>query len=54
VNQPESAVQHFHEKLVHIHERLKTAQGRKLGERRHRRVKLTISLCRTTFAYDSW
>jgi hypothetical protein len=38
LNQPNSAVQHFHDKLVHIHEHLKTAPGRKLGERRHQLV----------------
>jgi hypothetical protein len=54
VNHSESAVQHFHEKLVHIHERLKTAPGRELGERRHRRVTLTTSVCRTAFAYNLW
>ncbi|KAJ7761976.1 hypothetical protein DFH07DRAFT_739675 [Mycena maculata] len=32
----ESAIQHFHDKLVLIRDRLKTAQGRALGERRHR------------------
>ncbi|KAJ7707486.1 hypothetical protein B0H17DRAFT_1032857 [Mycena rosella] len=32
----ESAIQHFHDKLVLIHERLKTAPGKVLGEKRHR------------------
>ncbi|KZT18131.1 hypothetical protein NEOLEDRAFT_1184551 [Neolentinus lepideus HHB14362 ss-1] len=31
----DSAIQHFHDKLLHIHERLKTAPGRQLGEKRH-------------------
>ncbi|KAL1742484.1 hypothetical protein HDZ31DRAFT_43125 [Schizophyllum fasciatum] len=30
-----SAVQHFHDKLVHIKDRLKTAPGRAMGETRH-------------------
>jgi uncharacterized protein len=32
---PSSAIQHFHDKLVHIKDRLKTKPGRELGERRH-------------------
>ncbi|EUC57644.1 metal-dependent phosphohydrolase, putative [Rhizoctonia solani AG-3 Rhs1AP] len=31
----ESAVQHFHDKLLHIKDRLKTPQGRELGAQRH-------------------
>jgi len=31
----ESAIQHFHEKLVLIRDRLKTAPGKALGEKRH-------------------
>jgi hypothetical protein len=38
VRQADSAVQHFYDKLVHIHERLKTVPGRKLGEKRHSMV----------------
>ncbi|EMD31329.1 hypothetical protein CERSUDRAFT_119889 [Gelatoporia subvermispora B] len=30
-----SAIQHFHDKLLHIRERLKTEQGKKLAEKRH-------------------
>lgn len=30
-----SSIQHFHDKLVHIKDRLKTASGRAMGERRH-------------------
>ncbi|KAF6754428.1 hypothetical protein DFP72DRAFT_370458 [Ephemerocybe angulata] len=33
--QPESALQHFHDKLVHIRGRLKTVPGRQMGEKRH-------------------
>ncbi|KAH7108346.1 hypothetical protein BKA62DRAFT_18803 [Auriculariales sp. MPI-PUGE-AT-0066] len=32
----ESAIQHFHDKLVHIRDRLKTQRGKELGEQRHR------------------
>ncbi|KAJ7455284.1 hypothetical protein B0H11DRAFT_1874817 [Mycena galericulata] len=32
----ESAIQHFHDKLVLIRDRLKTPQGKVLGEKRHR------------------
>ncbi|KAJ6623997.1 hypothetical protein B0H10DRAFT_2008146 [Mycena sp. CBHHK59/15] len=32
----ESAIQHFHDKLVLIHERLKTEPGKLLGKKRHR------------------
>ncbi|CCM03097.1 uncharacterized protein FIBRA_05217 [Fibroporia radiculosa] len=31
-----SAVQHFHDKLLHIRERLKTKQGKQLAEKRHK------------------
>ncbi|EPQ52621.1 hypothetical protein GLOTRDRAFT_95501 [Gloeophyllum trabeum ATCC 11539] len=31
----ESAIQHFHDKLLHIRERLKTEPGRQLGQNRH-------------------
>ncbi|TFK74194.1 hypothetical protein BDN72DRAFT_833918 [Pluteus cervinus] len=34
--EPESAIQHFHEKLIHIRDRLKTEPGRILGARRHK------------------
>lgn len=30
-----SSIQHFHDKLLHIQERLKTPQGRELGAQRH-------------------
>lgn len=30
-----TAIQHFHDKLLHIKDRLKTHQGRKLGAQRH-------------------
>ncbi|KAF8071778.1 hypothetical protein FPV67DRAFT_1560551 [Lyophyllum atratum] len=33
--QPQSAIQHFHDKLVHIQDRLKTEYGRRLGAKRH-------------------
>ncbi|KAF9478330.1 hypothetical protein BDN70DRAFT_880100 [Pholiota conissans] len=35
---PHTAIQHFHDKLLHIHERLKTAPGKKLGDKRHKAV----------------
>ncbi|OCH94395.1 hypothetical protein OBBRIDRAFT_817234 [Obba rivulosa] len=31
-----SAIQHFHDKLLHIRERLKTEPGKKLAEKRHK------------------
>ncbi|KAF8627056.1 hypothetical protein AX17_006396 [Amanita inopinata Kibby_2008] len=34
--QPRSAIQHFHDKLLHIKDRLKTEPGKKLGEKRHK------------------
>jgi len=36
--EPHSAIHHFHDKLVHIKDRLKTSYGQQLGERRHRVV----------------
>ncbi|KAF5341751.1 hypothetical protein D9611_001818 [Ephemerocybe angulata] len=40
--QPESALQHFHDKLVHIRGRLKTVPGRQMGEKRHQVVRSFI------------
>ena len=39
-NYEESAIGHFHDKLLHIRARLKTEPGRKLGEKRHQAVGL--------------
>lgn len=33
--QPQSAIQHFHDKLIHIRGRLKTDYGQRLGAKRH-------------------
>ena len=38
----ESAIGHFHDKLLHIRERLKTEAGRKMGEKRHQAVGLIL------------
>jgi hypothetical protein len=38
-NHKDSAIAHFHDKLLHIRERLKTAPGRKMGEKRHQFVR---------------
>ncbi|KAH9063905.1 hypothetical protein EDB87DRAFT_1557645 [Lactarius vividus] len=35
-DQPESAIQHFHDKLLHIQERMKTALGKQMAEKRHK------------------
>ncbi|KAF8903619.1 hypothetical protein CPB85DRAFT_1377051 [Mucidula mucida] len=35
---PLSAVQHFSDKLIHIHERLKTDPGRVMGQKRHKLI----------------
>lgn len=35
---PTSAVQHFHDKLLHIRERLKTGPGKRMAEKRHQLV----------------
>lgn len=35
-DQPESAIQHFHDKLLHIQERMKTAPGKQMAEKRHK------------------
>ncbi|KJA14520.1 hypothetical protein HYPSUDRAFT_49070 [Hypholoma sublateritium FD-334 SS-4] len=34
--QSETAIQHFHDKLLHIHQRLKTAPGKEMGDKRHK------------------
>ncbi|KAL9714010.1 hypothetical protein Ac2012v2_002317 [Leucoagaricus gongylophorus] len=33
-----TAISHFHDKLVHIYSRLKTAPGKSLGRKRHQVV----------------
>jgi HD superfamily phosphodiesterase len=38
-DQPESAIQHFHDKLLHIRERMKTAPGKQMAEKRHQLVR---------------
>lgn len=38
-DQAESAIQHFHDKLLHIRERMKTAPGRQMAEQRHKLVR---------------
>ena len=43
VDQPESAIQHFHDKLLHIRERMKTAPGKQMAEKRHQLVRTTNS-----------
>ena len=35
---PSSAIQHFHDKLLHIKDRLKTNPGKAMGEKRHKLV----------------
>lgn len=38
-DQPESAIQHFHDKLLHIQERMKTTPGKQMAEKRHKLVR---------------
>ena len=33
--QTTSAIQHFHDKLLHIKDRLKTEPGKRMGQKRH-------------------
>lgn len=35
-DQADSAIQHFHDKLLHIRERMKTAPGKQMAEKRHK------------------
>lgn len=35
----ETAIQHFHDKLLHIREQLKTEPGKQLAEKRHQYVR---------------
>jgi uncharacterized protein len=44
-DQPESAIQHFHDKLLHIRERMKTAPGKQMAEKRHQLVRTTLFSC---------
>ena len=39
--QTTSAIQHFHDKLLHIKDRLKTEPGKKMGQTRHDLVSVT-------------
>lgn len=38
--QPATAIQHFHDKLLHIRERMKTEPGKQMAEKRHKFVRL--------------
>ena len=38
-DRPESAIQHFQDKLLHIRERMKTAPGKQMAEKRHQLVR---------------
>lgn len=42
---PTSAVQHFHDKLLHIRERLKTEPGKRMAEKRHQLVSHKPQYC---------
>lgn len=39
-NEASSAIAHFHDKLVLVRDRLKTKEGREMGEQRHQYVRL--------------
>ncbi|KAF9267966.1 hypothetical protein L218DRAFT_955132 [Marasmius fiardii PR-910] len=45
-----SAIQHFHDKLIHIESRLKTKPGKKLGAKRHRLIVDFVSAVEDEFA----
>ncbi|KAL0579310.1 hypothetical protein V5O48_002708 [Marasmius crinis-equi] len=45
-----SAIQHFHDKLVHIKDRLKTGPGKALGEKRHKLIVDFVSAVEDEFS----
>ena len=40
----DSAIQHFHDKLLHIKDGLKTKPGKRMGEKRHQFVRCSLLL----------
>jgi uncharacterized protein len=40
----DSAIEHFHDKLLHIRDRLKTDAGKRMGEKRHQFVRRRVVL----------
>lgn len=50
-SQAKTAIQHFHDKLIHIHDRLKTRTGKLMGDKRHKVVSLQMRLgCKSASA----
>ena len=41
---PDSSIQHFYDKLLHIREQLKTEEGKRLAEKRHQFVSANFEL----------
>lgn len=39
--QPKTAIQHFHDKLLRIRERMKTVPGKEMAEKRHQVVRVS-------------
>ena len=39
-----TAIQHFHDKLLNVHDRLKTEAGKKMGDRRHKFVSTSFTM----------
>jgi hypothetical protein len=39
--QATSAIQHFHDKLLHVKDRLKTEPGKRMGQKRHELVSVS-------------
>jgi hypothetical protein len=44
--QSDSCIQHFHDKLLNIRDRLKTGPGKRIGEARHQTVTISYAACR--------
>ncbi|KAI0267740.1 hypothetical protein BC834DRAFT_822121 [Gloeopeniophorella convolvens] len=52
-DQPASAIQHFHDKLLHIRGRMKTAPGRALAEARHKLMVDFLAAVDTEYGEDA-
>lgn len=48
--QATSAIQHFHDKLLHIKDRLKTEPGKRMGQKRHEFVSVPDNFSRWGFS----
>ena len=47
-----TAIQHFHDKLLNVRDRLKTESGKKMGDRRHQVVSTSSTMTMKTTSFQ--